>query len=80
VQCASDEVMSNLNFFTLNLKLEVVVTVAVGTAQVHARNLGRRRSAKHPPQHVGDGEAGGGGAPGSWHTQPAQSRRAGTMI
>jgi hypothetical protein len=30
--CASDEVMSNLKFSTLNLKLEVVVTVAVCTA------------------------------------------------
>ena len=31
------------------------------------------------PQHVGDGEAGGGGAPGAWRPQPAPSRRAGTM-
>ena len=32
------------------------------------------------PQHVGDGEAGGGGAPGAWRPQPAPSRRAGAMI
>jgi hypothetical protein len=32
------------------------------------------------PQHVGDGEAGGGGAAGSWRPQPAPSRRAGDMI
>jgi len=32
------------------------------------------------PQHVGDGEAGGGGAAGSWRPQPAPSRRAGAMI
>ena len=32
------------------------------------------------PQHVGDGEAGGGGAPGPWRPQPAPSRRAGAMI
>ena len=32
------------------------------------------------PQHVGDGEAGGGGAPGPWRPQPAPSRREGTMI
>ena len=32
------------------------------------------------PQHVGDGEAGGGGAPGTWRPQPAPSRRAGAMI
>jgi hypothetical protein len=46
--CASDEVMSNLNFSTLNLKLEVVVTVAVGTATSPFANLGCRCSAKHP--------------------------------
>ena len=32
------------------------------------------------PQHVGDGEAGGGGAPGAWRPQPAPSRRTGAMI
>ena len=32
------------------------------------------------PQYVGDGEAGGGGAPGAWRPQPAPFRRAGTMI
>ena len=32
------------------------------------------------PQHVGDGEAGGGGAPGAWRPQPAPSRSAGAMI
>ena len=32
------------------------------------------------PQHVGDGEAGGGGAPGPWRPQPAPARRAGAMI
>jgi hypothetical protein len=32
------------------------------------------------PQHVGDGEAGGGGVPGAWRPQPAPSRRAGAMI
>ena len=32
------------------------------------------------PQHVGDGEAGGGGAPGAWRPQPVPSRRAGAMI
>ena len=32
------------------------------------------------PQHVGDGEAGGGGAPGPWRPQPAPTRRAGAMI
>jgi hypothetical protein len=32
------------------------------------------------PQHVGDVEAGGGGAAGSWRPQPAPSRRAGAMI
>ncbi len=32
------------------------------------------------PQHVGDGEAGGGGAPGAWRPQPAPSSRAGAMI
>ena len=32
------------------------------------------------PQHVGDGEAGGGGAAGSWRPQPAPSRRAGAII
>ena len=32
------------------------------------------------PQHVGDGEAGGGGASGAWRPQPAPSRRAGAMI
>ncbi len=36
------------------------------------------------PQHVGDGEAGGGEAPDPWQrawlTQPAPSRRAGAMI
>ena len=32
------------------------------------------------PQHVGDGEAGGGGAVGSWRPQSAPSLRAGAMI
>ena len=32
------------------------------------------------PQHVGDGEARGGGAAGSGRPQPAPSRRAGAMI
>jgi hypothetical protein len=32
------------------------------------------------PQYVGDGEAGGGGAPGAWRHQPAPSLRAGAMI
>jgi len=33
------------------------------------------------PQHVGDGVAGAGGAPGVWRPQPAPSRRAaGAMI
>ena len=32
------------------------------------------------PQHVGDGEAGGGGAPGAWRPQPAPSRSTGVMI
>ncbi len=32
------------------------------------------------PQHVGDGEAGGGKAAGSWRPQPAPSCRAGAMI
>jgi hypothetical protein len=31
------------------------------------------------PQHIGDGLAGAGGAPGAWRTQLAPSRRAGTM-
>ncbi len=31
------------------------------------------------PQHIGDGVAGAGGAPGAWRPQPAQARRAGTM-
>ena len=31
------------------------------------------------PQHIGDGVAGAGGAPGAWHPQPAPARRAGTM-
>jgi hypothetical protein len=32
------------------------------------------------PQHIGDGVAGAGGAPGAWRPQPAPARRAGTMI
>ena len=32
------------------------------------------------PQYVGDGEAGGGGAPGAWRPQPAPFRRAGAMM
>ena len=40
------------------------------TVQLHTR-----------PQHVGDGVAGAGGAPGVWRPQPAPSRRsAGAMI
>ncbi len=31
------------------------------------------------PQHIGDGVAGAGGAPGAWRPQPAPARRAGTM-
>ena len=31
------------------------------------------------PQHIGDGVAGAGGAPGAWRPQSAPSRRAGTM-
>jgi hypothetical protein len=30
-------------------------------------------------QHIGDGVAGAGGAPGAWRPQPAPARRAGTM-
>jgi len=52
--------------------------------QVHALDQGRRRSAEQQSsltaQHVGDGEARGSGAPGSWRPQPAPSRRAGAMI
>ena len=32
------------------------------------------------PQYVGDGEAGGGGAAGSWRPQPAPPRRPGAML
>jgi len=31
------------------------------------------------PQHIGDGVAGAGGAPGAWRPQSAPARRAGTM-
>ena len=31
------------------------------------------------PQHIGDGVAGAGGAPGAWRPQPAPARRADTM-
>ena len=31
------------------------------------------------PQHIGDGVAGAGGAPGAWRPQPSPARRPGTM-
>jgi hypothetical protein len=75
------EVTSNLIISTGDLKLE---TWQQRLQQVHALDQGRRRSAeKQSPltaQHVGDGEAGGRGAAGSWRPQPAPSRRAGDMI
>ncbi len=42
--------------------------IKVVTAQLNTR-----------PQHIGDGVAGAGGAPGAWRPQSAPARRAGTM-
>ena len=56
----------NLTLQRLNKSMCWIKTVSV---QLHTR-----------PQHVGDGEAGGGGAPGPWRPQPAPSCRPGAMI
>ncbi len=76
------EVTSNLKISTLHLKL------GSSDCNKYMRwnrlDQGSRFSAEQQSpltaQHVGDGEARGGGAPGSWRPQPTPSRRAGAMI
>ena len=75
----------------VNLKLEGELEAAPSdSAAVHYARSSQCNKSMHGikavtvqlntrPQHIGDGVAGAGGAPGAWRPQPAPARRAGTM-